>query len=41
VKLRASDTHKRLSGDFETDSLEEILALIEQVLEVKVMKDER
>ena len=40
VKLRASDTHKRLSGDFETDSLEEILTLIEQVLEVKVMRDE-
>lgn len=41
VELNAPDTHKRLSGDFETDSLEEILALIEQVLEVKVMRDER
>lgn len=41
VKLRASDTHKRLSGDFETDSLEEILTLIEQVLEVRIIRDER
>jgi ferric-dicitrate binding protein FerR (iron transport regulator) len=40
VKLRASDTHKRLSGDFETDSLEEILTLIEQVLEVRIIRDE-
>lgn len=36
VRFRASDNHKRLSGDFCTDSIPQVVEIIEQTLDVKI-----
>lgn len=40
VRLTASDTSKRLTADFDTKSLNSIILVIEQTLDVKIEKDE-
>ena len=40
VRLTASDTGKRLTADFDTSSLNSIITVIEQTLDVKIEKEE-
>ena len=40
VRLTASDTGKRLTADFDTKSLNSIITVIEQTLDVKIEKEE-
>lgn len=40
VKLKATDTEKHLTGDFAADSLDNIIDMIEEVLDVEIMRCE-
>ena len=40
VKLKATDTDKHLTGDFAADSLDTIINMIEEVLDVEIMRCE-
>lgn len=40
VKLKATDTEKHLTGDFAADSLDTIINMIEEVLDVEIMRCE-
>lgn len=40
VKLKATDTDKHLTGDFAADSLDTIINMIEDVLDVEIMRCE-
>lgn len=40
VKLKATDTEKHLTGDFAADSLDNIINMIEDVLDVEIMRCE-